>query len=155
MTALAPLRMGILGCGGIARRHAAAATELGDQVRVVAVADRTLSGAHAFSDEVTGGMATVHPSAHDLVTAAGLDILAVCLPPGAHGDEVALAAERGIHLLVEKPIALRSTDAWAMVEAVERAGVRSQVGFMYRFGAAVEAVRHLQDDGRLGAGRAV
>jgi predicted dehydrogenase len=150
MTAVEPLRMGILGCGGIAARHAAAATELGEQVSVVAVADRTLAGARAFSDEMTGGRATVHPSAHDLVVSAGLDILAVCLPPGAHGDEVAFAAERGVHLLLEKPIALRSTDAWAMVEAVERAGVRSQVGFMYRFGAAVEVVRHLQDSGRLG-----
>ena len=60
----------------------------------------------------------------EMYAQAKLDLVIVCLPPFAHGDEVAEAARRGIHLLVEKPIALRSEQAWRMVEQVEAAGIR-------------------------------
>jgi predicted dehydrogenase len=46
-----------------------------------------------------------------------------------------------VHVLVEKPIAITSEQAWQMVDTAERAGIRTQVGFMYRFGLAVNAFR--------------
>ncbi len=61
-----------------------------------------------------------------------------------------LAAARGVHLLVEKPIAVTSEKAWELVRAVEHAGVKTQVGFMYRFGAAVEHFKAAFDSGQLG-----
>ena len=62
----------------------------------------------------------------------------ICLPPYGHSDEVEAAAARGVHLLMEKPIALTSEHAWRMVETSEKAGIKTQVGFMFRFGEAVE-----------------
>ncbi len=74
----------------------------------------------------------------------------VCLPPFAHTDEVERAAARGIHILMEKPISLDHEQAWRMVEAVERAGIKTQVGFQFRFGEAVEAFKGLQAAGKTG-----
>jgi predicted dehydrogenase len=74
----------------------------------------------------------------------------ICLPPYGHTDEVELAARRGLHFLIEKPIALTSDDGWRMVAAAEAAGVKTQVGFMLRFGAAIDRFHSLQREGRTG-----
>jgi predicted dehydrogenase len=79
-----------------------------------------------------------------------LDVVYICLPPFAHGNEVQLAAERGIHVFIEKPIALSMDLANSMVEAVEKHGVKSQVGFMFRFGDAVAKVKGMLESGETG-----
>ncbi|MDT8305182.1 MAG: Gfo/Idh/MocA family oxidoreductase, partial [Anaerolineae bacterium] len=143
------LRAAILGCGDFAHRHAEIISRFPDEIEVVAFADRNLYKAQAFAARYGAG-ARAFSSHNDLLDAVDLDLLVVVLPPYGHSDEVALAAERGIHLLVEKPIALTSAAAWEMVAAAEAAGVKTQVGFMYRFGAAVEALRARLDDGSAG-----
>ncbi len=145
------LKMGMLGCGGIAQRHAQTALKMPDELELVAVADCSEPKARAFSERYTGGRARVFADHRALLDQTDLDLLAVCLPPFAHTDEVPLAAERGIHLLVEKPIALKSEDGWRMVEAVERARVKTQVGFMYRFGVAMQEFKARFDLGAVGA----
>jgi predicted dehydrogenase len=60
----------------------------------------------------------------------------ICLPPFAHGSEVELACRHGAHLLIEKPIALTIPAATTMAAQVRAAGVKCQVGFMYRHGEA-------------------
>lgn len=74
----------------------------------------------------------------------------ICLPPYAHSDEVEVAAQHGDHLLMEKPIALSSEHAWRMVTAVEKAEIKTLVGFMNRFGAAVERLKALLTSGESG-----
>jgi predicted dehydrogenase len=78
-----------------------------------------------------------------------LDLLIVALPPYAHEGEVERAAAAGIHLLVEKPLALDEATAARMVEAAEAAGIIGANGFMYRFGEAVSAWQQ-SDTGRVG-----
>jgi predicted dehydrogenase len=79
----------------------------------------------------------------------GIDLLIATLPPYNRHGEIEHAADRGVHLLVEKPIALAMDAAERMVEAVEAAGVVAAIGFMYRFGDAVRRWREL-DTGRVG-----
>ncbi|QGF24556.1 Gfo/Idh/MocA family protein [Raineyella fluvialis] len=149
------LRVGVLGCGGIARRHLAACRQLAQEgvadLAPVAFADRHLDRAQRLAHEFAGTSGRAYTDHRALLADAALDLLIVTLPPGSHGTEVADAAAAGVHLLLEKPLALTSADAWAMVDAVERAGVRAQVGFGYRFGAAVSAFRRLRDSGDLGS----
>jgi predicted dehydrogenase len=54
-------------------------------------------------------------------------------------------------MLMEKPIALTTDHAWQMVEAAERAGVKTQVGFQFRFGEAVERFKAMQAASETGA----
>jgi predicted dehydrogenase len=138
------LRVGILGTGGIATRHAAAITAV-EGLQLVAAASRTREGAEAFAARF-GGVA--YPDADSMLGDAALDLLIVALPPGAHHGEVERAAAAGVNLLVEKPIALDLGQARAMVEA--SSGVVAACGFMYRFGGAVERWDELARAGTTG-----
>jgi predicted dehydrogenase len=144
-----PLRTGILGCGGFARRHAQILSTL-DEVELTAFCDRHPERAGSYSAEFTAGQAPVYTNHEKFLAEAGLDLLFICLPPYGHSDEVQRAATYGIHMLIEKPIALTSEHAWQMVQQVEDAGVISQVGFMFRFGEAVERLKALIDSGSVG-----
>lgn len=166
------LRVGILGTGGIAARHAGAIAALGERVQLVACCGRpqpggaspAVSAVHTFNAVRTGAGApaggaeagprvggtpptlaafaakfscTPYSDFDRMLQEQRLDLLIVALPPYAHSGQVEKAAAAGVHLLVEKPIALNMERALSMVSAVKRAGVLAACGFMYRFGDAV------------------
>ncbi len=145
------LRAGILGCGGIAHKHAQAASQLKDEIELVAFCSRNEANARAFADKYAAGHAATFTDHRAMFERANLDLAIVCLPPFAHTDEIERAAERGIHLLVEKPIALTHEHAWRMVDAAERAHIKTQAGLMYRFGAAMQEFKTRFAAGALGA----
>jgi len=144
------LRVGILGCGSFAHRHAQIIAALPDEAELVAFCDRNDWKARAYAEEYSGGRAPVFTDHVTLLDQAALDVLIVALPPYGHTDEVEQAAARGVHLLMEKPIALASEQGWRMVAAAEQAGIKTQVGFMFRFGAAVEHMKMLLESGEAG-----
>ena len=131
------LRVGLLGCGGIGARHAGAVAALGDRMELVACCGRDAERTEAFA-ETHGGAPFVDL---DRMLDEGIDLLIATLPPYNRHGEIEHAAARGVHLLVEKPIALDAQSADRMVEAVEAAGVVAAIGFMYRFGDAVRRWR--------------
>lgn len=147
---MTPLRVGILGCGSFAHRHAQNLAALPNEAELVAFCDRNEWKARAYAEQYTGGEGAVFTDHLTMLDRGNLDLLIVVLPPYGHTDEVEQAAARGVHLLVEKPIALTSEQGWRMVEAAEQAGIKTQVGFMFRFGAAVEQLKALIDSGEAG-----
>lgn len=145
-----PLRTAILGCGGFAHRHAQNLVALPEETQLVAFCDQTLENARLYNERYAEGRAPVYSDFHQMLDREKLDLLVIALPPFAHTDEVEYAAARGVHLLMEKPIALSMDHAWRMVRAVEDAGVKSQVGFMWRFGEAIETLKAMIDSGEAG-----
>ena len=144
------LRTAILGCGSFAHRHAQILTRLEEDVELVAFCNRTIEKAAAFSQQYTNGQAPVFADHHQMFEQVPLDAIVICLPPYAHSDEVEIAANLGVHVFIEKPIALTSEKAWAMVHAAEDAGIVTQVGFMFRFGEAIEHLKAMIDSGQAG-----
>ena len=144
------IRSAILGCGGFANRHAVNLVSLSDDIELVAFCDQNPQNAISYRDTYNNGKASVFSDHNELIDQVELDLLLVALPPFAHTDEIQLAAEAGINLFIEKPIALTSEQAWTMVKAVESTGVKSQVGFMFRFGEAIETVKELLLSGEAG-----
>jgi predicted dehydrogenase len=144
------LRTAILGCGGFAHRHAANLVSLPEDIELTAFSDHHEQNAREFSEKYTQGKAAVFTDQRELFEQAGLDLVVICLPPFAHSDEVELAARHGVHILMEKPIALSSEHAWRMVEAAESAAIKTQVGFMFRFGTAIERLQELISSGAAG-----
>ncbi len=71
-------------------------------------------------------------------------------PNDAHADPCILAAERGKHILCEKPLARTADEAQSMLEAVQKANVKHMVAFNYRFVPAIRQIRKLVDSGLLG-----
>ena len=135
------LRTAILGCGGFANVHAKNLITLPDQIELVAFCDHHEENAHEFSAKYNDSKGAIFTNFQELFEKTDLDLVVINLPPFAHSDEVEQAAEHGVHILMEKPIALSSEHAWRMVEAVEQAGVKTQVGFRFRFGAAIERLK--------------
>ena len=71
-------------------------------------------------------------------------------PNDTHADPCILAAERGKHILCEKPLARTADESQMMLEAVQKAGVKNMVAFNYRFVPAIRQIRKLVDSGLLG-----
>lgn len=138
-----PLRAAILGCGDFAKRHAENIVVLPQEIELTAFCDHHENNARDLSERFTGGKGRVFTDYRKMFEKGALDLVVVCLPPFAHSDEVEAAARYGIHVFIEKPIALSSEHAWRMVEAAEKAGIKSQVGFMFRFGAAIERLKEV------------
>ena len=144
------LRTALLGCGGFAHRHARTLQLLSDDFKMVAFCNRTTDKATAFSEQYTSGTAPVFTSHKQMFDQVPLDAVVISLPPYAHSDEVEIAAKLGIHVFIEKPIALTSEQGWQMVNAAENGGIVTQVGFMFRFGEAIEHLKRMIDSGEAG-----
>src|SRR5919106_4111518 len=145
------LHTAILGCGGFANRHAQNLIALSEEIELAAFCDHHDYNAREFSEKYTEGKASIFTDPQDMFEKAGLDLVVICLPPFAHTDEVELAAQHGVHILIEKPIALSSEHAWHMVQAAETTSIKTQVGFMFRFGTAIERLKGLMASGEIGA----
>ena len=85
-----------------------------------------------------------------LVADPDVEIFDNCTPDALHAKPSIAAAAAGKHVICEKPLAMTVKDAAAMVEAVEKAGVKHMTCFNYRFLPAVRLARQLIDQGALG-----
>jgi predicted dehydrogenase len=142
------LRVSLLGCGNIGLRHAKAVASLPEQMRLVACCGRDNMRTESFAAEFS---AVPYTDFSRMLGEERLDLLIVTLPPFAHAGEVEAAAQAGVNLLVEKPIALDLERATSMVEASRN--VIAACGFMYRFGIATsrwDALSRSGDTGRPG-----
>jgi predicted dehydrogenase len=129
------LRTAMIGCGHFAKRHAAHLASL-NQVQLVGFCDHAIENADAYNRQYAGGDSLVFTECEELFDQLDLDLVYICVPPYAHQNEVELACKHGVHFLIEKPIALSVQKAMEMYEQVRDSKVKSQVGFMYRFGEA-------------------
>jgi len=140
------LKIGMIGCGGIAGLHAEKLRSI-EEANMVAFADIIKEKAEAFSKRYGG---RVYTDWREMLDKESLDIVYICLPPFAHSDEVMVSAEKGIHIFIEKPIALNMKLAWEMVRAVEKNDVKSQVGYCLRFSYAIDKAKRLIESGEAG-----
>lgn len=130
-----PLRTAILGCGRFARRHVIHLAAL-EEISLVGFCATSFENADSYNREFAQGKGGVFTNYEQLFSDLELDLVYICLPPFAHGNEVELACRYGINMLIEKPIALDMDLALRMEKQVRESGIKCQVGFMYRFGKA-------------------
>lgn len=140
------LRVGLLGCGGIGARHAGAVAELPNDMELVACCGRDADRTKAFA---SGRGAAAYIDLDAMLGKERLDLVIATLPPFNRDGEIERVARAGVHLLVEKPIALSQQAADSMVADVGATGVVAAIGFMYRFGDAVRRWK-AADTGQVG-----
>lgn len=133
---MAECRIGFIGAGGVAARHARMLGEF-DDVRLVSVTDLNTEQAGAFADE--HGMRTV-PGVDQLID-SGLDAVYVCVPPFAHGPAEEAVAAAGLALFVEKPIGLDAEVAERIAGVLRESGVITAVGHHWRYSPVVDCAR--------------
>ncbi len=133
MTDLPILRVGIIGCGGIAQMmHLPHLRELHDRFAIVGLADVNPATLNAVGDYYS--VARRFPDYRELL-AEDLDAVFI-LTSGSHAGPVIAAARAGMHIFVEKPLCYASSEAEAIAAAVESTGVRLMVGYMKRYDPA-------------------
>ncbi len=143
-------RFVIVGCGWIARRHAAAARQLGIPVTF---ASRDVARARAYAKEL-GGVAALGGYREALDDADTVAVI-VCTPHDRHLPDALAALEAGKHVLVEKPIARTLEEADGMIAAAAGAGRVLMVAENFHYMPAFRHVQHLLDSGCLGALREI
>ena len=150
-----PLRLGVLGTGGIARSFVGAVRHAADDTgaEVVAVASRTAGGAAAFAREF--GVPRAHAGYAALLADPAVDAVYNALPTGLHAEWSVRAARAGKHGLCEKPLAVAAADVAAMYAAADAAGVVLLEAFPYAYHPQMHATLALLAGGAIGTVRAV
>ena len=101
-----------------------------DDAEIVAIADIDGARARAVAEEHG---ASAYESAAEMLDSQTLDAVWIVTPPAFHREPFVEAAQRGVHVYVEKPVALNMTDALAMEEAANRAGILAAVSYQIRY----------------------
>ena len=134
----------VIGAGSIGRRHLGNLRRLGVERAAVLDPDADRRGEACEAYGVTG---------FDQLDAAfgwAPDLVVVASPTALHAHQALLAARRGCHLFVEKPLAHSPADVRELAEEVGRRGLTSLVGCNMRFHPGPAAVKRLLDDGAIG-----
>lgn len=140
------VRIGFFGCGGIAGAHFNVLSQI-DEAQPVAFCDIDAARAESAAQRFSGKAYTDWEQMLDSET---IDALYVCVPPHAHVGAEEAAAERGIHLFVEKPVARTLEKAKAIEEAIAKHGVISSVGYHFRYMATTAKARELLEGKTIG-----
>ena len=143
-----PIKAAILGMGGMGNRHAGNLMKL-DGVSVVGLCGRTLAAGEKFNAAHACDI-PVFDDFDTMLAQVEMDALFVCLPPNQHNGQIEAAAEKGIHIFAEKPLALTLERAQSIADAVKKHRVLSQVGYNMRFVSAVSRLKELIDSGVAG-----
>jgi UDP-N-acetyl-2-amino-2-deoxyglucuronate dehydrogenase len=140
-----PLRVGLVGGGGISETHARAALAAG--LEVAAVQGVNAEKVRAICARHGGRPCTDLDS---LLQHRPLDLVAIGSPSALHAEQGIAAARAGLHVLVEKPIDVTTDKADALVGAAEAAGVTLGVFFQDRFKPDIVRLKDAVDAGILG-----
>ena len=143
------LRIGFIGTGWVANVHADSLAKL-PGITIAALYNHHLSKAEGFNQKHAGGKAKCYDDWRRMLETENLDAVYVGLPPGAHAGQSELAAERGFHLMLEKPIALTLDRAQSIATAVRKAGVKCQIGHHMRHALPVQKLKQILTDGSAG-----
>ena len=139
------MKAGIIGCGGIAKPHAAGYAALG--VEIIGVTDVNKETAEAFAKEHGG---KVYADYKALIDEAGPDVVSICTPPVAHEEAAVYALGKGVNVLCEKPMAYDVASAHRMKAAADASKALFMPAFRHRFLPGTMALRKLVQSGKLG-----
>ena len=141
-----PVRLAIVGCGAVTELYHLPAAQETDQVQVTVLVDRNLPRAQRLAEQYKVECVLDDYQAID----GKADAAIVALPHYLHAPVSVELLRQGIHVLVEKPMALTIEECDRMIEAARQSGAVLAVGLVRRFYAASRFVKQLLDEGWLG-----
>jgi len=141
-----PIRLGIIGCGGMEKAHEQGLAGLEDRMRVTAVCDRVPERAER-AKAILGAARAVTDFREMLDE---VDAVLIVLPHHLHHPVGMACLEAGRHVLMEKPLANTEQQCLELIEAAERRNRILMVGYVQRYNPLVVKTRELIQDGTLG-----
>ena len=131
------VRIGFVGCGGMANSHMSNLNQIED-AELVGFTDIVTEKAEAAAEEYGGKAYESHQAMYE---DADLDAVYICVPPFAHEDQEILAAQAGLAIFVEKPVALSMDKAREIEAAIADSGVVNCVGYHWRYLPNVQEIK--------------
>jgi len=143
------LKVGIIGTGWIGETHAQIYQEMPD-VELVALADLVPGKAEAFAKKWDIKGARCYQSHKEMLDTEELDAVSVCTYNTTHAECTIYALEKGVHVLLEKPMCVTTEEAYAIVAAEKASGKIVSVGFQPRCEPNMQKIKEIVDSGILG-----
>lgn len=145
------LKIGIVGCGGIAnQKHLPALKNQAELCEIVAFCDIKRERAEKAKKEYGTGNARVYEDYRELLADGEVEVVHVLTPNVAHCPITVAAFEAGKHVMCEKPMAHNGESARKMVEAWKKSGRKFTVGYQNRFRPDVQNLHKACENGDLG-----
>jgi UDP-N-acetyl-2-amino-2-deoxyglucuronate dehydrogenase len=141
-----PIRLALVGCGRISERHFEAITEHPD-LMLVAVADDVPERARLAGEKHA---VPAFSSYAAMLAETESDAVVICTPSGLHPRHGIMAAQKGRHVICEKPMATRLEEADALVKTCDEAGVYLFVVKQNRLNPGIQLLKHAIELGRFG-----
>jgi predicted dehydrogenase len=150
---MSAVKIGIVGLGQRGLQHLNSLWKVED-AEVVALCDPTADNLAekkiaGYVDGFHMGDIKTYTNFSDFFTGSRLDAIYFAIPPSLHEGEILQAAERGVHLFVEKPVSLFLDEALEMERVIERSGIIATVGFNQRHDSWHTGIREFLADKRL------
>lgn len=142
------IKVGVVGCGRISKNHFNSILQHMDNLELIAVCD---INTEALNIAINQYGVRGYNDLRNMLSAEELDLLVLCTPSGLHPSQAILAAEHGVHVVSEKPMATRYDDGLDMVKACDRAGVRLFVVKQNRRNSTLQLLKRAIDENRFGA----
>lgn len=142
------LNLAVIGCGRIGQIHAENIARRIPGVKLAAVADVNLQGAQACAERL--GVEKVYDDYKKILADSEIDAVVICSSTDTHSQIMEEAAKAGKHIFCEKPIDHSLSKIDRALAAVDKAGVKLQIGFNRRFDPNFHAVRQAILQGKLG-----
>jgi UDP-N-acetyl-2-amino-2-deoxyglucuronate dehydrogenase len=141
------IRIAVVGCGRIAEKHFEAIKQYQEDLDLIAICDINQENLDPYISKFS---ITGYLSMTEMLKKEKLDIVAICTPSGLHPEQTALAAEYGVHVMTEKPMATRWKDGLRMVRICDDAGVRLFVVKQNRNNSTLQLLKRAVIEKRFG-----
>lgn len=147
----AKLKVAIIGTGWIAEAHVKSYMKC-DDVEIVGAADLVPGKAEAFFKNLGFDTSKLrfYPSHKELLDTEGLDAVSVCTYNATHAECTVYALEKGVNVLLEKPMCVTLDEAVAICRAEKKSGKVLSIGFQPRFDANMKMIKKIVQSGELG-----
>src|SRR5690606_31530199 len=142
------LGVGVLGAHAWAEKAHLPGYAAYDRANLVAICDIVPERARLMADKF--GIKKVYSDPEALIDDPEVEMVDVCTPTDTHLPLSLAAIKAGKHVLSEKPLAHDARDAFAAARAADAAGVRTKLGFTFRYSPAVRQLQQWIKDGTLG-----
>ena len=143
------LKIGIIGTGWIAESHIESYKRMKD-VKVVAMADLIPGKAEKFAARYGIGGCRFYPDHKSLLDNEELDAVSICTYNTQHAPCAIYALEKGVNVLLEKPMCVTTEEAVEIMRAEKKSGKVLSIGFQPRFDENMQMIKKIVDSGVLG-----
>ncbi len=143
------LKVGIIGTGWIATAHMNSFLNMPD-VEIVAGADIVTDRAKEFFEGYDMPEVEVFTDHNEMLDAVELDAVSICTYNSTHAECTIDALNKGVHVLLEKPMCVTIEEAVEIMKAEKDSGKVLSIGFQPRFDANMQMIKKIVESGELG-----